>query len=348
VLRSFVPPFYRTSAAAAVSRSRRRSSAGQQFGKSSAVNSTVTPALHRVSADRWARVTTWGARLAWLAAAVIGGRAIGSATASRSDPVQIVATVGAWWGWAAGAIALAIPAVVTLTAVRVVVPGALAVTGACLAFGAESGDVLALGIPAAVAAVLTGAAETGSAYVQASAYGDERRMLLRPPLGYLAASVVSWAVWTAALLTAPLAWASRAWLVASLATIVAAVATRLFPRRWHQLSRRWLVTVPAGLVVHDPVVLGETLMLPRAHVRSVGLAELGTGAADLTGPTPGVAVEIRLTESTAAVLARRPGETQGRALRLDALLVSPSRPGAVLSEARYRGYSVAQIPPPRT
>jgi hypothetical protein len=315
------------------------------------VSSTATPAAHRVSAGRWAQLTTWGARLAWLAVAVVGGRAIGAATASRSDPVQIVATVGAWCGWAAGAIALAVPAVATLTAVRVIVPGALAVTAACLAFGADAGDVLAIGIPAAVAAVLAGAAETGSTFVQASAYGDERRMLLRPPLGYLAASVVAWAIWTAALLTAPLAWAASAWWLAGVTTVVVAAATWLLPRRWHQLSRRWLVAVPAGLVVHDPVVLGDTLMLPRAQVRSIGLARLGAGAtdaADLTGPTPGLAVEIRLGETTTAVLARRPGETQGRAIRLHALLVAPSRPGAVLAEARYRGYPAAQMPPPRT
>ncbi len=305
------------------------------------MSSTATPAAHRVAAGRWAQLTVWGARLAWLAVAVVGGRAIGDATASRSDPVQIVATVGAWCGWAAGAIALAVPAVATLTAARVIVPGALAVTVACLAFGADGGDVLALGVPAAVAAVLAGAAETGSAYVQASAYGDERRMLLRPPWGYLAASVVSWAIWTATVMTAPLAWASRAWVLAGVATLVAAATTWLLPRRWHQLSRRWLVAVPAGLVVHDPVVLGDTLMIPRTQVRSIGIASPGAGAtdaADLTGPTPGLAVEIRLGETTTAVLARRPGETQGRAVRLQALVVSPSRPGAVLAEARYRGY----------
>jgi hypothetical protein len=255
--------------------------------------------------------------------------------------VQIVAAVGGWWAWAAGAIALAVPAVATLTAVRVIVPGAVAVTVACLVFGADSGDVLALGIPAVVATVLVGAAETGSAYVQASAYGDERRMLLRPPLGYLAASVVSWALWATALIAAPLAWAARSWLLASAATVVTAAASWLLPRRWHQLSRRWLVMVPAGLVVHDPVVLADTVMLGRAQVASVALAELGAGATDatdLTGPTPGLAVEIRLGETTTAVLARRPSETRGRAVPLHALLVSPSRPGAVLAEATYRGY----------
>ena len=202
---------------------------------------------------------------------------------------------------------------------RAIVPGAIAVTVACLAFGADAGAGLALGVPALVAAVLAGAAETGSAFVQASAYGDERRLLLRPPLGYLAASVVSWMVWVTALLTAPLAWAARSWLLAGAATLVAVATSWLLPRRWHQLSRRWLVTVPAGLVVHDPVVLAETLMLPRRQVTSVGLAELGSGATDatdLTGPTPGLAVEIRLRDTTTARLARRPGEPQGRSVPL--------------------------------
>ena len=255
--------------------------------------------------------------------------------------MQIVATVGGWCGWAAGAVVLAVPAVVTLTAVRVIVPGAIAVTLACLAFGAGPGDGLALGVPALVAAVLVGAAETGSAYVQASAYGDERRLLLRPPLGYLAASVVSWMVWVTALLSAPVAWAARSWLLAVAATLVAAAASWLLPRRWHQLSRRWLVTVPAGLVVHDPVVLAETLMLPRRQVASIRLAELGHGATDatdLTGPTPGLSVEIRLQDTAAARFAPRPSEPQGRAVQLHALLVGPSRPGAALAETRRRGY----------
>jgi hypothetical protein len=303
------------------------------------VTSRRSPAPQAV--DRWSRFTTWGARLAWLAVAVVGGRAIGDATATRSDPVQIVATVGAWCGWAAGAIALAVPAVATLTAVRVIVPGAIAVTVACLAFGADPGAGLALGVPGLIAAVLAGAAETGSAFVQASAYGDERRLLLRPPLGYLAASVVSWMVWVTALLAAPLAWAARSWLLAGAATVVAVAASWLLPHRWHQLSRRWLVTVPAGLVVHDPVVLAETLMLPRRQVSSVRLADLGPGttdATDLTGPTPGLAVEVRLQNTATARLAPRPGEPQGRAIPLPALLVSPSRPGAALAEARRRGY----------
>ena len=202
--------------------------------------------------------------------------------------------------------------------------------------------MLTLAIPASVAAVLVGAADTGRVYVQTSAYGDEQRFPLRPPLGYLAATVVSWSVWVAAVITAPLAWAARAWVLAVIATLVAAAATWLLPRRWHQLSRRWLVAVPAGLVVHDPVVLAEPLMMQRRQIDELGLVDSRrtSGALDLTGPTPGLAVAIILAEAATVILAPRPATPRGRAIHLTALLVSPSRPGAVLREAARRRLTV--------
>jgi hypothetical protein len=267
--------------------------------------------------------------------AVVGGQAVGEATAGRSGPVQGVATVGAWLLWTAGAVALTLPSVATLTAVRAIVPGAVLAGAATALFGAGTA-ALALAVPAAVAAVLAGAAETGRAYVQASAYGDESRFLLRPPLGYLTATAVSWAVWAPAVVAAPLAWAARAWVLAVVATVVAVATTVLLPRRWHQLSRRWLVAVPAGLVVHDPVVLADTVMLPRRVIEAVVAGGRGPDAADLTGPTPGLVVAIEVRDVVPMVLAPRPGSPRGRPLQARVLLVAPSRPGSVLAEAARR------------
>ena len=285
-------------------------------------------------------LTVWGGRLAWLGVAVFGGRAVGAAASGRSGAVETVATVGAWAGWAAGAVALAVPAVVTLTAVRAIVPAALVVLAVAVVFGADADDALALGVPAVVAAVLVAAAETGRLYIQASAYGDEQRFGLRPPLGYLTAVVATWMIWVTAVIIAPLAWAAAAWVPAVVASVVVVAGALTLPRRWHQLSRRWLVFVPAGLVVHDPVVLADTLMLPRRTVAAVEANELGPGTAttavDLTGPTPGLAVEITLRQSVTAVLAQRPTEPRGRPVQCAAVLVSPTRPGAVLTEARRR------------
>ena len=287
-------------------------------------------------------MTLWSARVAWLLVALVGGRAIGAAVDGRSEPVQWVATIGGWAGWGAGSMALAVTAVATLTVVRAVVPLALVAAGVTAVAGAGGGDVLALGVPAAVAAVLVGAADTGQVYVQSSAYGDERRFGLRPPLGYLAPTVVSWAFWAAALFAAPLAWAARSWITAVIATALLIATTLVLPRRWHQLSRRWFVAVPAGLVIHDPVVLAETLMIGRAHVTAVRLAAGRRDPAgfDLTGPTPGVAVAVALDEMTTAVLAPRPATPRGTAVHLAAFLVSPSRPGGVLRELARRGLPV--------
>ncbi len=198
----------------------------------------------------------------------------GARSARRSPiaaaPSSSPGTIGAWTAWAVAAVALAVTGVVTLTVVRAIVPASIVVAAATAIAGASGGAALSLAVPAVVATVLVGSAETGRRYVETDAYGDERRFPLRPPYGYLAATVVTWAVWVAALLTAPLALAAGSIVLGVVAVVVAVAATWLFPRRWHQLSRRWLVVVPAGVVVHDPVVLADTLMLPRRLIAAVG------------------------------------------------------------------------------
>ena len=142
-------------------------------------------------------------------------------------------------------------------------------------------------------------------------------------------------MWVTAVIAAPLAWAAGAWVLAAVASVVAVTATWVLPVRWHQLSRRWFVAVPAGLVVHDPVVLAETVMIPRARITRVGLvgAARGNGAFDMTGPTPGVAIGVALDAMITATLAPRRDSPRGTAIHLSALLVAPTRPGAVLREA---------------
>ena len=49
---------------------------------------------------------------------------------------------------------------------------------------------------------------------------------------------------------------------------VAVVVGAVLWRTYHRFALRWLVLVPAGVVVHDPVVLGETLMVRAALMKS--------------------------------------------------------------------------------
>jgi hypothetical protein len=287
------------------------------------------------------RLVPWLARVAWIIVAVIGGSAVESAVDDRSAAVAWTAAVGGWALWAVAALGLAIAATWSLTIVRVVVPLSLVVTAATGIGGATALDLLALGAPSVVAVASVMTAEFGRHWVQASAYGDEERFPLRVPAGAGAAAIVAWALWAPAVIAGPLLVAAQWWIGGVAVTALAVVGTAFLVPRWHRLSTRWFVLVPAGVVVHDPVVLADTFPLRTRQVASMGLATADTEAADLTGPASGYAVEIATTESVTTVFAFTPAEPNGRAIHLRSFLIAPSRPGRALRAAQARGLPVS-------
>ena len=289
-------------------------------------------------APRATQAIDWLARLAWLLLAVVGGAGFGQALASHSRAVQLVGTAVLWIGWAVVALALAVPSTTSLTAARTLTPMAL-VASIVAAIAADSaGTAAVVAVAASVlttACVLTG--EFGQSFVQASSYGDEQRFLLRPPVAAGAAVAVVWVPMCAGLLTAPLLLAARGWVWGVLVAVPTVVLAWLGALSFHRLSRRWVVIVPAGLVVHDQVVLADTIMFRHAEIARIGLALADTGAADCTGPASGHAVEVQLRESATLVYAPTRTTPNGRAIHATALLVAPTRPGRLLQAAGARG-----------
>ena len=282
------------------------------------------------------RLLPWLLRLLWVGALVVGGPAIDGAVAGRSRAVHDVAIAGAATAWLLGVAAMAIPAVVSLTATRMIVPLAVPAAAIAWAAGAAPADgALFVGI-AALAVVVAFSGELGRSFVQASAYGEEDRHLLRPPAAYAIASVVTWALWSTSLIAGPLLLATGSWVLGGAVAAMAIGVTVWAWPRWHRLSRRWLVVVPVGLVVHDQLVLAETLMLRRQEVAGLRLAPADTEAADLTGPASGHAIEIATAESVTAILAASPDQPRGTAIHLTACLIAPSRPGRALLAAGRR------------
>jgi hypothetical protein len=287
------------------------------------------------SVQIWPRAAPWVARLAWIALAVVGVPALQSATDQRSDTVQITAIGLAAALWLIGVGAVAVMSTVTLTLARVVVPAVIPAALVGLLAGADLVlGLLTLGV-AVIATAVIGSADYGQIAVQSSAYGNEVRFLLRPPIGFGVAAVIAWVLWVAASITGPLLAASRVWLPGIALIVLALVLGVLAGPRWHRLSRRWFVLVPAGVVVHDPVTLSDTLMLKRSQIRHITLAPADTEAFDLTGPASGHAIEISTTESVTVVCAPVRG-TAPRAVHLTALLIAPSRPGKALRAAADR------------
>ncbi|MFZ4719577.1 MAG: hypothetical protein ACOYMR_09135 [Ilumatobacteraceae bacterium] len=271
----------------------------------------------------------WLLRALWIGLAVTVTAAISNAGEDIGGIAGMVAPAVWFLALAVVAVDLVLVSPLGLTIVRGLTPAT--VPAALLAYAHDDGvtALLAalLGVAATVVA-LTG--EVGEAMAQGSAYGDERRFPLRAPATMLPPLIGSWVAWCALLLGAVVAVGHERWAIAVPLAVLAAAATWLVGRAAHRLSRRWLVLVPAGLVVHDHVVLGETLMVQRTNIRSAALALADTDAADLTGPAGGHAIDVTVKDMVLAVFPATKAQPKGRAIHVQSFLVAPSRPGRAL------------------
>jgi hypothetical protein len=278
----------------------------------------------------------WPARVTWLLLPLVAGPALGAALDGASRAVQLVASIGAWTGWAAVLVATLVPTTVSLTALRVAAPSAVAASSVALV--AEG--VTATAVVGVAGALMTAfaalAPETAEAFVDGSSYGDERRFPLRTPAGLLLGPVeLAWAAVAAGAVAGPLLLAARQWALGGVALALGVPAVWWGARVLHTLARRWLVFVPTGVVIHDQLALVDPVLLRRSVVASFGPAPAATDALDLTGGAPGLALEIRLADQVELMQATR----RGRAPELvaaKALLVTPARPGRAVDEARRR------------
>jgi hypothetical protein len=269
-------------------------------------------------------------------AGAAGAWSIGSAIDGRSAAVRTTVMIGAWLLWGIGVVALVVPSTLGLTVTRMlsaVTCGAAVVSWIAGASPAAGAVFVACAL---IFGLLAGGAEYGQRCVQASAYGDEQRFLLRAPAAFLPPVALACLAWVVAVLSAPLLLAAGQWVVGTLVTIVAAALTWLLLPRFNALARRWFVVVPAGVVVHDQVVLSETLMVSRANLVDVGLALEGTEAADFTGPAGGHAIEVTVQSMVTALLAPTKDAPRGTALHVQSFIIAPSRPGAVLRATKPR------------
>ena len=286
----------------------------------------------------------WPLRVLWLVLPLVAGPALADALADRARSLQVVASLLAWAGWVVGLAAVSILRSITLTVARIVVPGSLAVA-VWAAVGADRPAVAAAGVGAAALCVLLLAAPgVSDSFVDGSSYGTERRVALKIPLPLLLLPVpLSWVAVAAGAVTGPLLLAASQWVAGGIAVVVGVPLVALGARQLHLLSRRWIVFVPAGLVVHDPFSLADPILFPRASVERVGPAEAGSADApdvvDSTGGALGLVLEVR-SQDPLKVGLRRGRELEERD-GIHAILVTPTQPAATLDIARASRLRVA-------
>lgn len=270
----------------------------------------------------------WVVRAAWAVLPVAAGPGLGDALSARSEPVQTVASVGLWGVWAVVLLASLVPLPVSLTALRVAAPLAVA-------WALWSENLLAV-LSCVVALAVAFAPGTGLLFVNGPAYPNERRFPLRAPGALLAGLLpLAWALAVGPVMAGVLLLAAGSVVWGAVALVVGVPIAVVLLRSIHVLSRRWVVFVPAGVVLHDPLSLVDPVLFQRKVVEVMRLAPADTDSLDLTQRSPGLAVELVLLEKTPMTLVR-PGQRGGEQGSSARLMFTPTRPGAVLAEARSR------------
>ena len=261
------------------------------------------------------------------------GSGVGGLLDDRSAAVQMTGTTLAWAVWGTVVIASFISHPITLTVLRIGTP----VVASFMIFGVfnqgtSGGKIICAAVSIAVL-LLSFSAEIGSIYVQASAYGDEKRFALRPPVVLIAPILLSALIADLSIISLPLLVAAKDWPVAVVSLTGLYISVRYFLPRIHLLSRRWLVFVPAGVVLHDEIVLSINLMIRQQELAQIQLARDNSAAADLSALTWGVPLEFSFNKpldvSLTSIGAKHLNTVS--AIHAQSILVATSRPGAVLS-----------------
>lgn len=274
----------------------------------------------------------WCLRLAWLSLPVTAGSVLASALDDRSAAVQLTVATVAWAAWAAGVVALLVRRPAGLTVLRIIAPAVLAVT-AWAAVDEGDGTALLLLALSVIPVLLAFLPEVGQWMVDGAAYGDERRFPLRAPGALLLGPIpLAEAALLAGALTGPVLLAAQKWVLGGIALAVGLPVAYVCARALHALANRWVVLVPAGLVLKDHVTMSDPVLFKRTEIERLRPAPADTDALDLTARAPGLALELRLKEMTPLTVIQ-PGKRETRPGKSSRLLFTPTRPGALLVAA---------------
>lgn len=279
------------------------------------------------------RSGAWPARVTWVALAVVSGPTLTDALDRHSTSVRVVVLALAALAWTAALVSLLVARTVSLTAARLLVPtGPVGAVAAVLAGSTVNlGDVVTVTL-AVVAAVATAAPWVTDAWVDGSSYGTERRVALRTPAVFaFVMAPLTWMAAVAGAVAGPLLLAAHAWAAGALAVVVGWPLAYAAARALHQLARRWVVLVPSGMVLHDPLVLPEPQLFPRTDIARLGPAPETTDAADLTAGAAGLAVQLDLVAPGELLVRTRARRTN--TFEATSVLFTPLRPAHLLAVA---------------
>jgi hypothetical protein len=296
-------------------------------------------------------VRLWLLRAVWITLPISAGPSLAAGLASWADAPGVLGAVLCWAAWGLGLLACVAPRPAGLTTLRAVAPAAVVATVAAAVSGHPSTLASAGGIVATlVAAVLAADPIVAEWTVNGIAYGDEHRYPLRvPPALFLGPLPLARIAVIGGFVTGPLLLADDQALWGIVAVVFGLPLAALAAGALHRLSRRWLVLVPAGVVVVDPMALIDNVLFTRDHIqllRAVAVDEPRDETLDLRmGATIG-SVLIAFDEPAELTRVSRV-QRGGQTVRAPAVLVAVAHRQAILEAASRRRVRVEVRDPHR-
>jgi hypothetical protein len=276
----------------------------------------------------------------WATAPFSIGVAIDAALQQDTMQRQIGVSVCFWVGWGLILGSSIIRRPWGLTVIRVLTPTTLPALLAAHLYSHISTGILVVALThATLASLLSLLPETGNAMVDGLSYGDEKRFLLRVPSAIaIGPLILLWAVVVLGLISGPITVASENWIIGILLIGIGWPVSAFGFRSIHQLARRWIVFVPNGFVIHDYLATREPFLLRRQDILSLGPAPVnaeidGEEIVDVSQFALGPVLQVAL-HGEVEVVPRTRGVSEVKLAKK--ILFSPTRPGAVLQEARLR------------
>lgn len=282
------------------------------------------------------RTWAWLVRVWWAALPFTAGPLLADGLHETGAAWRTTASVGLWVLWGIVLVGSLLAHPTTLVLVRLATPSAVVALVWSGMEGADWGEVaLVAAITAGVAAASL-SAPVGHVFVNGISYGDEARLLLRPSALLLAGPLpAAAAITVGGVVSGPLLLAAEQWAVGGVVTAAGGALAVVGARSLHSLTRRWLVFVPAGVVLHDHLAVQDPVLLRRRAVAGFGPARQGSDALDLTQGAAGLILELTTNQpiTLSTPVTRRSGNQE---VETKAVLIAPSRPGQTIALARQR------------
>ncbi len=277
-------------------------------------------------------------RITWLSLPLFCGPALSDSFNDFELLLRTTVSITLWAFWALILLSTLLPTPISLAIVRIGAPAAAALSvWSALETGGSVAGIIGLTV-SAVAASVAISAPLGDRFSDGASYGDERRFLLRAPGPVLLLfGPLAWLTSLAGLTLGPILLLNRNFLFGTLVTLGGLPLSGIASNAIYQLGKRWVVLVPAGILLHDHLSVGDPTLIPRNQIADFSPAKARTDALDLSQNSFGLSLEIQCVTPLSMMLKKGNRKTVNESSAVKSFMINPARPNIVLAESHKRG-----------